>query len=154
MKGSDEEFPPELRRIAARLRDERATSDPLVMDEIKGRVLRRVHRPTRAGSMKARMATIFTLLALVGGTGGALAVAGSSGSGTNKSAAASQYKPKKHHHHCRINGHYYKNCPHRYPHHFHCYFRHHYYKRCPYGRNVKGVHAVRHRHHKKATFTG
>ncbi len=106
--------------------------------------------------MKARLATIFTLLALVGGTGGALAIASSGGSGQVHSAAVSQYKPPPpKHHHCTINGHYYKNCPKKYPHHFHCYFKGHYYNKCPYGRHVKGVHAVRHkRHHTKPAFTG
>jgi hypothetical protein len=101
--------------------------------------------------MKARLATTFTLLALVGGTGGALAVAGSGGSGTNHSAAASQYHPPGP---CTINGHHYKHCPQRKPHKFHCYFKGHYYNKCPYAKYVKGVHAVRHRRHHKATFTG
>jgi hypothetical protein len=101
--------------------------------------------------MKARLATIFTLLALVGGTGGALAIAASGGSGQATSAAVSQYKPHKKKG-CKIDGHFYKKCPKRYPHHFHCRFRHHYYKRCPYGRHVKGVHVVRTR--RKPVFTG
>lgn len=146
---SHDEFPPELERIAARLRSERTVADPLALDEIKGRVMRRAqNRRPRAASLKTRLATGFTLLALVGGSGGALAIAGGGGSGPAHSAASSQYKPpKKHHHPCTINGHHYKNCPKRYPHHFHCYFRHHYHKRCPYGKSVKGVHPVRHRHH-------
>lgn len=156
---SHDEFPPELGRIAARLRNERAVADPLALDQIKGRVLRSArNRPRMAGSLKTRLATGFTLLALVGGSGGALAIAGSGGSGQVKSAASSQYKPpKKHHHHCRIDGHYYKNCPQRYKHHFHCYFRGRYWNNCPYGKHVKGVHAVRHRrhrHHVGAAFTG
>ncbi|HET9718549.1 MAG TPA: hypothetical protein VFP55_00575 [Solirubrobacteraceae bacterium] len=149
---SDHEFPPELEGIAARLREERAVADPLALDQIKGRVIRRVHsRGTRAGGMKARLATVFTLLALVGGTGGALAVAGSGGGGgSGASAAASQYRPP-----CRIGGHYFKHCPPRFPHHFHCYIGNHYYKNCPYG-HVKGVHAVKHKRHKrtKPAFTG
>lgn len=97
--------------------------------------------------MKARLATIGTLLALVGGTGGALAVAGSGGSGSNTSAAASQYGQKCGHH---------KNqpCPVHHRFHYHCYYHGHYYGQCPYVRSVKGVHAVRHRRHPKASFTG
>lgn len=108
--------------------------------------------------MKARLATVFTLLALVGGTGGALAVASSGGGGGGgASAAASEYVGP-----CTIDGHYYKHCPRRhhkprrYPHKFHCYYHGHYYNKCPYGRSVKGVHAVRGPHHKrtKPAFTG
>lgn len=48
--------------------------------------------------MRARLATIFTLLVLVGGTGGAIAAASGSGSNpeTGGSAAASQYNNGKH----------------------------------------------------------
>ena len=98
--------------------------------------------------MKARLATIVTLLALVGGTGGALAIASGGGGTQVTSAAVSEYS-----HPCTIDGHHYQNCPKRYPHHFHCYFQGKYYNRCPYGKAVKGVHAVRHRRHKPA-FTG
>jgi len=154
MKGSsDQEFPSELEGIVGRLRDKRATADPLVLDQIKGRVMRGAQRPLpRIGSMKQRLATGFTLLVLVGGSGGALAIAGSGGGGQAHSAATSQYKSSKG---CTVNHHHYKTCPKRYPHHFHCYYRGHYYNMCPYGKAVKGVHAVRHRrHHKKAVFTG
>jgi hypothetical protein len=45
--------------------------------------------------MKSRLATMFTLLALVGGSGGALAVAGTSGHESSHGAADSEYKPGK-----------------------------------------------------------
>jgi len=47
--------------------------------------------------MKSRLATILTLVALVGGSGGALAVAGggSGGVSPHASAATSQYTPTK-----------------------------------------------------------
>ena len=45
--------------------------------------------------MKSRLATMFTLFALVGGTGGALAVAGSSGGSSSHNAAGAEYKPGK-----------------------------------------------------------
>ncbi|MEA2211420.1 MAG: hypothetical protein QOF83_1368 [Solirubrobacteraceae bacterium] len=45
--------------------------------------------------MKSRLATVFTLLALVGGSGGALAVAGSSGHESSHGAANSEYRPGK-----------------------------------------------------------
>lgn len=46
--------------------------------------------------MKARVSTILTLLVLVAGSGGALAVASGSGGPGATSAATSQYKPGKH----------------------------------------------------------
>lgn len=100
--------------------------------------------------MKARLATIVTLLALIAVTGGALAIANSGGSGQVRSAASGEYVT---HHHCRINGHYYKNCPKRYKHHFHCRFKGHYYKKCPYGRHVKGV-SPEYPHHFHCRFHG
>jgi hypothetical protein len=43
------------------------------------------------GMMKTRLATILTILGLVGGTGAAVALAGGTSSTGNASAAASQY---------------------------------------------------------------
>lgn len=99
--------------------------------------------------MKPRLATIFTLLALVGGTGGALAVASSGGSGHGQSAAASQYKPGQ-----RCGHHKNDPCPVHHRYHYHCYYQGHYYTQCPYARAVKGVHVVRHRRHHRPPFTG
>lgn len=46
--------------------------------------------------MKSRIATIFTILGLVGGTGGALAVAGGNhGHGPHHGASDGQYRPGK-----------------------------------------------------------
>jgi hypothetical protein len=125
--------------------------------------------------MKQRLVTVFTLLALVGGSGGALAIAGSGGSGQVHSAASGQYKPGQrcgkhknqpcptHRGPCIYKGHYHKHCPvpgstkgvhYRYPHSFACHYHDHYYKQCPYGRSVKGVHAVKKHRHVKAAFTG
>lgn len=54
--------------------------------------------------MKARVSTILTLLAIVGASGGALALASGSGGSGATSAASSQYRPHKHckphHRHC------------------------------------------------------
>lgn len=157
---SDQQLPPELEPIAARLRAERAASDPFLLDQIKGRVLRRAQSRPQWGitSVKARFATMFTLLALVGGTGGALAVAGSGGSGQVHSAAVSQYGPKRGP--CYYKGRFHRHCPvarghkgaiFRGHHNFPCRFQGHYYKHCPYPKGVKGVHAIR-RH--QASFTG
>jgi hypothetical protein len=88
--------PPELRGIVSRLRAERAQADPLHLDQIKQRAMRRAQRPlVRTGFMRSRLATICTLFALVGGTGGALAVAGTSSGGAAHSASSAEYKPGK-----------------------------------------------------------
>jgi hypothetical protein len=100
MKQPQDDLPPELQDIASRLRTERATLDPLTADQIKLRVLSRA-RTTRHGrfTMKSRLASILTLLTLVGGSGGAIAVANSgsgNGNGNSGSAAGAVYKPGKH----------------------------------------------------------
>ena len=61
--------------------------------------------------MKSRMATGLTLLALVGGSGGALAVAGHSGSSgvAKRGAASSQYTPGKKTTKCKKGFHKVKN---------------------------------------------
>lgn len=64
--------------------------------------------------MKSRIATVFTVLALAGGTGGAIAIAHSDSSGGPRGGAASgEYKPgkgcgDKNHHHTGSHG---KNRP-------------------------------------------
>ena len=62
--------------------------------------------------MKSRIATILTVIGLAGGTGGALALAASSGqSDSNSGAANGQYKPGKG---CGDQNHIHTgdNCPH------------------------------------------
>jgi len=56
--------------------------------------------------MKSKLATIGTLLALIGGTGGAIAVgSNSNGNGYGSSAATAQYVPGKHCKHGKKHGH-------------------------------------------------
>ena len=113
----DDRFPEELRGVARRLTAERAELDPVQMDDVKRRVLTRARgEQRRGGYMKSRLATVVTVMALVGGTGGALAMAGGgqNGQGQN-SASQGQYRPgkgcgDKNHHHLR------DDCP---PHHHH-----------------------------------
>ena len=104
-------LPEDLRPVAARLHANRAQADPLRLDEIKRHVLARsAARQGRSAQMKSRIATIFTVLALAGGTGGAIAIAHSDSSGGPRGGAASgEYKPgkgcgDKNHHHTGSNG--------------------------------------------------
>lgn len=59
--------------------------------------------------MKSRIASVFTVAALLGGTGGAIAIAGTGSSGgSNGGAASGEYKPgkgcgDKNHKHARHN---------------------------------------------------
>src|SRR5881398_1288220 len=108
-------LPEELRPVVSRLRAERAELDPLQSDQLKRRVLARARRPQHLGGlMKSRITALFTLVALVGGTGGALAIASAnSGGNSQNNAANSQYRPgkgcgDKNHHHTGSNG---KPCP-------------------------------------------
>ncbi|HTX30143.1 MAG TPA: hypothetical protein VMD09_02095 [Solirubrobacteraceae bacterium] len=84
----------ELEGVVDRLRAERAQADPLQLDRIKRMVMARSPRQRQGslGFMKSRFATVFTLVALVGGTGGAIAI-GASGSanGPQGGAASAQY---------------------------------------------------------------
>jgi hypothetical protein len=116
MKDSeDHEGLDEFEGVISRLRIARAQVDPLELDQIKRRAMRRAQRPqVRTGFMKSRLATMFTLLALVGGTGGAMAVAGS-GNSSSHGAASAEYKPgkgcgDKNHTHTGSNGNQ-KPCP-------------------------------------------
>jgi hypothetical protein len=89
-------LPDELEPIAARLQAERAQGDPLQLDQIKRRVMARGSADKRRSTfMRSRILTIFTTLALVGGTGGAIAV-GETGShaGPNGGAASGEYPGK------------------------------------------------------------
>jgi hypothetical protein len=88
-----DELPDDLQAVGDRLRASRPQLDPLALDQVKQQVLARVNTDPRKGaSMKARLATIATILGLVGGTSGAIALAGStSSSGPGSNASASQY---------------------------------------------------------------
>jgi hypothetical protein len=88
-------LPPELESVAARLRANRAQSDPLQRDQLKRRLMAGSRRQGRVTLMKHRLATLLTILGLVGGTGAALAVAGKGNGGGNGGAASGQYKPGK-----------------------------------------------------------
>src|ERR1700744_3254765 len=110
MQGSDhDEVPGDLEPIVSRLRAERADVSPLELDRIKQRALSRsTTRFGRRTYMKSRIAAILTVLGLVGGTGGAIAIAsgGGSSSGSGNCAAYGQYcppmrhcGPHRHHHH-------------------------------------------------------
>lgn len=96
MDNQNYELPDELRAVENRLRGARAESNPLRMDELKQQVLARSHATFHKGGLiKTRIATLMTVLGLVAGTGGAIAVAGgSSTSGPSASAAKGEYCSK------------------------------------------------------------
>jgi hypothetical protein len=113
-------LPDELEGVAARLRADRAQADSLKFDDIKQRVIARcAGTPRRSTFMKSRFATLGTVVALIAGTGGAIAVAsGGSSGGPLGGAANAQYchgkpgpckPPPKKHHHC--GKHHNKACP-------------------------------------------
>ncbi|MFL5859396.1 MAG: hypothetical protein ACJ780_01240 [Solirubrobacteraceae bacterium] len=111
----DDSVPEELQSVVSRLRAERVELDPLRMDQLRNGVLTRARRNRQRGSfMKSRIAAALTTVALVGGSGGALAVAGTSGAGSHGSAAHGEYRPGKgcgdrnHHHQGHEHG---KGCP-------------------------------------------
>src|SRR5438309_10574513 len=89
-------IPEELDSVAGWLRAQRVDPDPLTLDRVKLRAISRVDHPTwRFGFVKSRLATMFTILGLAGGTGGALALAnnGNGNGNGNGGAASGQYKP-------------------------------------------------------------
>lgn len=107
-------LPEELQRIAARLQAERVQADPLELDQIKRRVMARGSVPRGPWtSVKSRFATIGTLVALVGGTGGAIAIGeAASHGGPQGGAASGQYcghkkcpPPPRCHHHGKCHRH-------------------------------------------------
>lgn len=93
-----ERIPADLEGIAAKLTEQRATVDDPGLDALKRRVL------ARAGSDRAkhtfitsRLAGALTLLAVLGGSGGAVAIAQlDSHSNTYGGAASAQYTRHKH----------------------------------------------------------
>jgi hypothetical protein len=104
-----DQLPDDLRPVVSRLQAERLESDPVELDQLKQRVIKRMNRQGRT-TMKSRLATGLTLFALVAGSGGALAI-GSSGGGhaVKKNAATSQYTPGKKSVKCRKGFHKVKN---------------------------------------------
>ena len=132
MKGFEGRTPNEFDAVAARLQAGRAHADSLQLDQIKQRVIARsLRQQRRLMFMKSRIATFATILGLLGGTGGAIAIAGGGSSGGPLGGAASgQYcngkfhnpgKCKghhKHHHPCKHkHGHARKRCLRRHRHH-------------------------------------
>ena len=91
----DERLPEELEAVAARLRAAKAHGDPLQLDQIKQRVIARCSAQPRGTFMKERLATVATIFALVGGTGGAIAIGASGSHGASRGAASAQYNNGK-----------------------------------------------------------
>jgi hypothetical protein len=130
MKGFEGRTPDEFDAVAARLQAGRAHADSLQLDQIKQRVIARSFRQQRRLMfMKSRIATFATIVGLLGGTGGAIAIAGGgSSAGPLGGAAAAQYcngkfvNPgrceghHKHHHHCRKH-HHHRRCRRHHRHH-------------------------------------
>jgi hypothetical protein len=88
-------LPEDFEAVAARLRAHRAQSDPLQLDQIKQRVMSRsTGQRGRLAFMRSRIASLLTVAALVGGTGGAIAAATQGGT-PNHGAASGEYKPGK-----------------------------------------------------------
>jgi hypothetical protein len=92
----NERLPEELEAVAARLRAAKGHRDPLQLDQIKQGVIARCSAQPRGAYVKERIATVATIFALVGGTGGAIAI-GASGlhGGSQGGAATAQYNSKK-----------------------------------------------------------
>lgn len=97
MDKNHEHLAGDLEWVEERLRADRASADPLQLDQVKRRVMARYEsRQRRSMSVKSRLATILTVFGLVGGTGGALAIAGGGLGGLiHHSAASGQYCPSK-----------------------------------------------------------
>jgi hypothetical protein len=92
-----QQFPDELQPVVSRLLDKSAYSDPLDLDLRKQRLMARLNsRGGRRTYMRARIATILAIVGLVGGSGGAFALAGSGG-GSSGGVASHVYRC--HHHH-------------------------------------------------------
>jgi hypothetical protein len=92
----DKDLPKDLEAVADRLRAARATADPLALDGLKRRVMARADSAHRTGpALRSRIATVLTILGLIGGAGGALAIADSGSGHPAVGAAAGQYTPPK-----------------------------------------------------------
>lgn len=108
MGRNEEPLPGDLQAIASYLTERPASIDDLELDQLKRRVLARsVSTKGRRTVMRSRLATILTTLAVIGGGGGALAIAHvDSHPNPNGGAAHDQYRPgkgcgDKNHHHSR-----------------------------------------------------
>ena len=89
MSHRHDELPEDLHGVDRRLRASRPDIDPLRLDQIKQQVLHRSDLGTHRGALlKSRLATMLTIAGLLGGTGGAVALAGGPSS-TDKSKGAS-----------------------------------------------------------------
>jgi hypothetical protein len=109
-----EHVPDDLEPLAAMLRDQRPTLDPLALDRIKLRAISRARRastasPRRKGIlMRSRLTTLLTIAFFGLGTAGALALVGHEdfglGGHSGGSASFNQYRggcgfgDKNHHH--------------------------------------------------------
>ncbi len=90
----DQQLPEDLKPVVEWLRAQRPTADPVVLDQIKLRAMIRADTTTRGhGSLKQRLATIFTVLGLLGGTSAAFAVADDGGGHGNEDASKGMYTP-------------------------------------------------------------
>jgi hypothetical protein len=108
MRLNDEHLPGDLRDVAERLRNERATATALDLDRIKTRAVANAATSRPKGfALKSRsVAALLTVALMAAGTGGVIA-GGGNGNG-NGSASDSQYKPgkgcgDKNHNHAREN---------------------------------------------------
>jgi hypothetical protein len=96
MPDHDDQLPDDLRALGERLRREAARPSGAELDELKLRATRGARAPgvRRHGRfVGSRLATILAIGMLGAGTGGTIAIAGSSGKSDNGSAAKHQYKP-------------------------------------------------------------
>jgi hypothetical protein len=90
---NEEPLPSELREVADRLREQRATPSALELDQIKlrAKAQARPARSVRGRPMRSRALSLVLASLLVGGTAaGGIAA---SQNGSNGSAAQSQYRP-------------------------------------------------------------
>jgi hypothetical protein len=96
MPDHDDQLPDDLRALGERLRREAARPSGAELDELKLRAMRDA-RATPAGARRrfvgSRLATILAIGLLGAGTGGTIAIAGSSGKSDDGSASKHQYKP-------------------------------------------------------------
>jgi uncharacterized membrane protein len=93
MRANDENLPGELRTVADRLREERASATPLDLDRIKTRAMANAatSRPKGFALRSRSVAALLTVALMAAGTGGVIA-GGGNGNG-NGNASNSQYKP-------------------------------------------------------------
>src|SRR5436305_1486892 len=93
----DEQIPDDLRKVAARLSKAKDEIDALEIDRLKQRALAQsTGRNRHRGLMRSRLATLIAALALVAGSGGALALSHlDSHPNSHGGAADDQYRPGK-----------------------------------------------------------